>query len=50
MRLSPADFWNLTVAEWRWLAQPEGDAMTRAEFERLAALYPDAGVESAPGN
>lgn len=42
--LSPSAFWALTLAEWRALtaAMPRsGDAMSRAELDRMRAAYPD---------
>ena len=42
MHISPDDFWKTTVAEWRWLSEPEGAAMTRGEFDELSAAFPDA--------
>jgi len=43
--LSPPEFWALTLAEWRALAEaaaPSADtAMSRAELDRLRATYPD---------
>ncbi len=42
--LSPSEFWALTLAEWRALTAampPPGDAMNRAELDRLLADYPD---------
>lgn len=42
MNLSPQDFWNLSLAEWRWLLGEAGPAgMTREELHALAGLYPD---------
>lgn len=54
MRLSSADFWSLSFPEWRAavrgyresIGQGDGagsidDAMSRAEFEALAAEHPD---------
>jgi hypothetical protein len=39
--LSPADFWALTLAEWRWLMPDAPTAMTRAGLDTLLHLYPD---------
>lgn len=42
MRLSPRDFWRLSLVEWRWLCgEAAGEGMTRAELCALAAIYPD---------
>ncbi|MFQ5563877.1 MAG: phage tail assembly chaperone [Parvularculaceae bacterium] len=44
MNLSPEAFWNLRLAEWRWLleaASPAGDSLTLKELKTLANLYPD---------
>jgi hypothetical protein len=41
MGLSPADFWSLSLLEWRWLAEEETPRMSRAEVEALARLFPD---------
>lgn len=42
MKLSPADFWALTPAEWRWLIEAGApDAPRRADLDALMRLYPD---------
>jgi hypothetical protein len=41
MGIAPEAFWRLGVREWRMLAPPGDDAMTRADFARLRALFPD---------
>jgi hypothetical protein len=42
LRLSPADFWSLTLAEWRWLASlAPAPAMTADRLAELHRLYPD---------
>ncbi|MEL7486435.1 MAG: phage tail assembly chaperone [Pseudomonadota bacterium] len=42
LRLSPGAFWRLSVAEWRWLAEPDaGPAMARADLIALSTLFPD---------
>jgi hypothetical protein len=38
--LAPAEFWRLTLAEWRWLS-PASNALDRAGLLSLIALYPD---------
>jgi uncharacterized phage protein (TIGR02216 family) len=40
--VAPAQFWRLSLREWRALVAPPADAaMTRARFEALLRLYPD---------
>lgn len=40
--VAPAQFWRLSLREWRALVAPAADAaMTRAGFEALERLYPD---------
>lgn len=41
--VAPAAFWQLSLAEWGALtaAAPAPAALSRAEFERLAAAHPD---------
>lgn len=40
--VAPAQFWRLSLREWRALVAPSADAlMTRAAFEALVRLYPD---------
>ena len=42
MNLRPADFWTLTLAEWRFLvAATAADAPSGADLAALLALYPD---------
>lgn len=44
MRLSPADFWSLSPAEWRCLmaaAAPASGVLTRRELDALCAQYTD---------
>lgn len=45
MRLSPRDFWALSLPEWRALCAarfPKGPApMTRGDLDRLLSFYPD---------
>ena len=44
MRLSPRDFWALSLPEWRALCEarlPQAPALNRGGFEQLLSLYPD---------
>lgn len=42
LRLAPADFWALTLLEWRWLAAAAPSAaMTADRLHELHRLYPD---------
>lgn len=41
--VAPADFWRLSLKEWRLLTEAlvEGLPLARREFERLAEAWPD---------
>ena len=40
--VAPAQFWRLSLAEWRALAAPNAEGpMTRAAFDVLSRRYPD---------
>lgn len=41
--VTPADFWRLSVKEWRLLTEApvEGLPLRRREFERMAEAWPD---------
>ncbi len=41
--VQPADFWRLSLKEWRLLmeAPVEGLPLARSEFERMAEAWPD---------
>lgn len=40
--LAPADFWQLSLREWRLLTRSDqAHAMRRSEFEALARRFPD---------
>ncbi len=45
MRLSPRDFWALSLLEWQALCDARfpraGAPMTRADLDRLLSTYPD---------
>lgn len=42
LRLSPEEFWSMTLAEWGALAAPPpAAALGRDGLDRLLALYPD---------
>jgi uncharacterized phage protein (TIGR02216 family) len=42
MGLAPAQFWRLSLKEWRVLVAPAGGpALTREAFSALARRYPD---------
>jgi len=41
LRVSPARFWRLSLKEWRALASPMREALTRAAFDELAVRFPD---------
>jgi uncharacterized phage protein (TIGR02216 family) len=43
-RISPRDFWSLSLREWRALIDARAQraaALSRGEFAKLAARYPD---------
>jgi uncharacterized phage protein (TIGR02216 family) len=41
--LAPAQFWRLSLREWRALITPLGsEALSRAAFEALSRRFPDA--------
>ena len=40
--VTPAQFWQLSLTEWRALVAPAAtDTLTRAAFDGLALRYPD---------
>lgn len=39
--LAPAQFWRLSVREWRALMAPADEALSRAAFDALAQRFPD---------
>jgi uncharacterized phage protein (TIGR02216 family) len=39
--VAPAQFWRLSLKEWRALISPAHDALTRATFDALAQRFPD---------
>jgi hypothetical protein len=44
LRLSPRDFWALSLNEWRALIAARRlrvPTLSRGEFEKLSARYPD---------
>jgi len=43
MRLSPDQFWAMSLAEWRLLSGSEANSptLTRESFDHLRTLYPD---------
>jgi hypothetical protein len=44
MGLKPAEFWALSLGEWRALVEarfPKPPALARPDFENLMRLYPD---------
>ncbi len=44
MRLSPRDFWALSLPEWRALCEvhfPQAPALNRGGFDELLSLHPD---------
>jgi uncharacterized phage protein (TIGR02216 family) len=47
LRLSPRDFWALSLGEWRALVEghfgPAAPAMNRAGLNALMKAYPDGG-------
>lgn len=41
--MTPAEFWRLSLREWRVLAAPPAEvALTRTAFDALAARFPDS--------
>jgi uncharacterized phage protein (TIGR02216 family) len=41
LRLSPAAFWSLSLAEWRALAPSPKASLARTELNDLMQRYPD---------
>ena len=43
--IAPAEFWALSVREWRWLTRAPGQnaPMARSDLEALSELFPDHG-------
>jgi uncharacterized phage protein (TIGR02216 family) len=41
--LAPADFWRLSLAEWRALTGGAVPVLSRARLEALMARFPDEG-------
>lgn len=42
MKLSPSEFWGLSLSEWRWLVAPSTEAsMTRDDLAALLCQFPD---------
>lgn len=43
--VTPADFWRLSLKEWRLLVEAPAHAgpLSRREFEQLAEAWPDGG-------
>lgn len=41
--VAPADFWRLSLREWRLLTEPPAERLPlgRREFEQLAEAWPD---------
>lgn len=41
--VSPAGFWRLSLREFRWLTEVEGDGapMSQAELDRMREQWPD---------
>lgn len=39
--ISPNEFWMLSMADWRRLAQTGDEPMSRQELDVLIGLYPD---------
>ncbi|WP_342973835.1 phage tail assembly chaperone [Henriciella sp. AS95] len=41
MGIRPAEFWRLSLREWRWLTGPSGQALTRTQLETMLVAHPD---------
>ncbi|HYC75729.1 phage tail assembly chaperone [Brevundimonas sp.] len=43
--VAPADFWRLSLREWRLLTEAPASGLppARSEFERMAEAWPDDG-------
>jgi uncharacterized phage protein (TIGR02216 family) len=41
LKLPPAVFWSLSLAEWRALTAPAVPALRRRELETMMQQYPD---------
>jgi uncharacterized phage protein (TIGR02216 family) len=39
--VAPAQFWRLSLREWRVLVAPAHESLTRAAFDALARRFPD---------
>ncbi|MEN0652568.1 MULTISPECIES: phage tail assembly chaperone [Hyphobacterium] len=49
MGITPRDFWQLSLKEWRALTQATGPApLGRDELEALRARFPDAPTPTLP--
>ncbi len=49
--IAPEAFWRLSLVEWRALTRPADAAppLTRAEFDALAAAWPDGSPSPLAG-
>lgn len=39
--LAPAEFWRLSLKEWRALIAPSGETLSHSAFAALAQRFPD---------
>ncbi len=39
--VAPQNFWGLSLREWRWLAAPAANALSRTAFADLTERFPD---------
>lgn len=45
MGIAPAQFWKLSLREWRALTAPSGPALARKEFDLMMKTRPDERKE-----
>ncbi|HIG21267.1 MAG TPA: phage tail assembly chaperone [Henriciella marina] len=46
MGIVPAQFWKLSLREWRALTTPSGPALPRKEFDLMMKTRPDERTEA----
>lgn len=46
MGIAPAQFWKLSLREWRALTTPSGPALPREQFDLMMKMRPDERTEA----
>ncbi|RIJ29454.1 phage tail assembly chaperone [Henriciella algicola] len=46
MGIAPAQFWKLSLLEWRALTTPSGPSLPRREFDLMMKTRPDERTEA----